>query len=141
MLHRAQRGGERRQAVLVEVVVAERDEGLVAAAVMALKVETLKVGLDALRQDALEVFKHGFFVSVWLNVGVRRATSTELAGRHLTSVTDDDHRAGQSQRTDRLGNLDLRGLVEHHHVEGDRTRRTAPCDGVAAQEMGGVNPF
>lgn len=109
--------GERGQAVLVEVVVAERDQGLVAAAVVALKVEPLKVGLHALRQDALQVFKHGFFVIVWLYVGVRSTASTELAGWHLPGVTNDDHLAGPSQRADRLGDRGRRSLVEHHHVE------------------------
>ena len=76
------------------MVVAERDQGLVTAAVVTLKVGPLKVGLDALRQDALQVFKGGFFGSVWLYVGVRRAASTELA---LLMVTHARARAACGQ--------------------------------------------
>src|SRR4051794_9774398 len=50
------------------------------------------------------------------------------------AVADDDDGLCAPHHSDGLGNLDLRGLVEHHKVELDGTRREEPCDRIRAHE-------
>ena len=75
--------------------------------------------------------------TTWNSASTARVVHRQLGEhrrRHLLRVAGDDGRVGAAQRSDRVRDGDLRGLVEDHQVEAHRPRRHEPGQRVRAHQ-------
>jgi hypothetical protein len=133
---------EHLQAIAVVAAVRERDEIVVAAAVVPAQAQLGQARRDAGVEDALEVAGQRILVVV-LVVGHAAAGGKKTGRRQLARVADHHRDVTAGERTDRVGGRDLRRLVEDDQIElrqrrvqvlGDRQRAHQQARGQPRQQ-------
>ena len=125
------RGGEGKETSVIELLIAEGNEALVAASVMPGQIELGQIDGDTVLQNAAQVVLQGIFDQIDL-------PGKEIGGRHLVGISDNDRVPAPCQNTDGIGCRDLRGLVKDHQVEGRPIRCQVLCGADRAHEHTGA---